>query len=36
VPVPNWVKNAIDCWTAAAQIEVGRLFREDARNSVES
>jgi site-specific recombinase XerD len=27
VPVPNWVKNAIDCWTAAAQIEAGRLFR---------
>jgi site-specific recombinase XerD len=27
VPVPNWVKQAVDHWTAAAHIAVGRLFR---------
>jgi site-specific recombinase XerD len=27
VPVPDWVKAAIDCWTTAAKIESGRLFR---------
>ena len=27
VPVPAWVKNAIDGWTAAAQITEGRIFR---------
>jgi integrase len=27
VPVPNWVKSAIDRWTAAAQLDAGRLFR---------
>jgi hypothetical protein len=25
--VPAWVKNAIDAWTAAAQITEGRIFR---------
>jgi site-specific recombinase XerD len=27
VPVPAWVKNAIDVWRAAAQITEGRIFR---------
>ena len=27
VPVPAWVKNAIDIWTAPAQISEGRIFR---------
>ena len=27
VPVPNWVKTAIDSWTTAAQIKEGRIFR---------
>ena len=27
VPVPAWVKNAIDAWTAAAQITAGPIFR---------
>jgi site-specific recombinase XerD len=27
VPVPGWVKTAVDCWTAAAKITDGRLFR---------
>src|SRR5215831_2717276 len=27
VPVPAWVKNAIDVWVAAAQITGGRIFR---------
>jgi len=27
VPVPAWVKNAIDVWTAAAEIREGRIFR---------
>ena len=27
VPVPAWVKNAIDAWTAAAEITEGRIFR---------
>jgi integrase len=27
VPVPDWVKQAIDVWIAAAQISSGRLFR---------
>jgi len=27
VPVPNWVKTAIDQWTLAARIETGRLLR---------
>jgi site-specific recombinase XerD len=27
VPVPNWVKHAVDRWTEAAHIESGSLFR---------
>ena len=27
VPVPAWVKNAIDVWVAAAQVTDGRIFR---------
>ena len=27
VPVPAWVKNAIDAWTTAAQISEGSIFR---------
>jgi site-specific recombinase XerD len=27
VPVPAWVKSAIDCWMAASKIRSGRLFR---------
>jgi site-specific recombinase XerD len=27
VPVPTWVKSAIDRWTAAANIRTGKLFR---------
>jgi site-specific recombinase XerD len=27
VPVPDWVKVAVDCWTAAAQVTDGRVFR---------
>jgi site-specific recombinase XerD len=27
VPVPGWVKSAIDVWTTAAEIAAGRLFR---------
>ncbi len=27
VPVPAWVKNAIEAWTEAAQISEGRMFR---------
>ena len=27
VPVPGWVKTAIDCWTTAAQVTSGRIFR---------
>src|SRR5512138_1790587 len=27
VPVPDWVKIAVDCWTAAAQVTDGRIFR---------
>src|SRR5947199_3852727 len=27
VPVPRWVKNALDVWTEAAQITQGRVFR---------
>lgn len=27
VPVPGWVKSAIDVWTAAAEITTGPLFR---------
>jgi site-specific recombinase XerD len=27
VPVPEWVKVAVDCWTTAAQVTDGRIFR---------
>jgi integrase len=27
VPIPKWVKNAVDVWTAAAHITDGRIFR---------
>ena len=27
VPIPLWVKKAIDAWTEAAQITEGRVFR---------
>jgi site-specific recombinase XerD len=27
VPVPVWVKRAVDCWTAAAEITAGTVFR---------
>jgi site-specific recombinase XerD len=27
VPVPEWVKKAIDCWTTAAHVSSGRIFR---------
>jgi len=27
VPVPDWVKSAVDVWVVAAQIKDGRLFR---------
>ena len=28
VPMPQWVKNAIDCWTASAGIASGPIFRQ--------
>jgi integrase len=31
VPVPAWVKNAIDVWRAAAQVTQGRIFRSIAK-----
>ena len=31
VPVPAWVKNAIDVWRAAAQVAQGRIFRSIAK-----
>jgi integrase len=27
VPIPPWVKNAVDVWTAAVNITAGRIFR---------
>jgi hypothetical protein len=27
VPIPQWVKSAVDAWTAAAAIVGGRIFR---------
>jgi integrase len=27
VPVPTWVKNAVDCWAASAGLSIGRVFR---------
>jgi site-specific recombinase XerD len=32
VPVPEWVKNAIDAWTTAAGISEGLLFRSIRKN----
>jgi integrase len=34
VPVPLWVKTAIDSWSAAASIRDGRLFRAIRKNGV--
>jgi integrase len=34
VPVPRWVKDAIDAWRAAAGIDEGRLFRAIRKNGV--
>ena len=31
VPIPNWVKAALDQWTAAAGVREGRIFRAVAR-----
>lgn len=27
VPIPGWVKKVVDCWTTAAKVNDGRLFR---------
>lgn len=27
VPVPDWVKAAVDCWTTAAKVTDARIFR---------
>jgi site-specific recombinase XerD len=32
VPVPDWVKQAVDQWTGAAGVQTGRVFRCVARN----
>jgi integrase len=32
VPVPPWVKTAIDGWTGASEIREGRLFRAIRKN----
>ena len=32
VPVPDWVKRAVDHWLHAARVETGRVFRCVARN----
>jgi site-specific recombinase XerC len=32
VPVPSWVKSAIDGWTSAAEIGEGKLFRAIRKN----
>jgi site-specific recombinase XerD len=32
VPVPAWVKTAVDCWTESAPIANGRLFRSIRKN----
>src|SRR6266853_3922078 len=31
VPIPNWVKSALDQWTVAAGVREGRIFRAVAR-----
>jgi len=35
VPVPAWVKNAIDAWTAVASISEGRIFRSIPKGAKE-
>jgi site-specific recombinase XerD len=32
VPMPNWVKGAVDKWTAAAEVADGRIFRAVSRH----
>ena len=32
VPMPIWVKNAVDRWTLAAKVEEGRIFRAVSRH----
>jgi hypothetical protein len=27
IPVPGWVKSAVDAWTGAAKLQDGTLFR---------
>ena len=34
VPIPEWVKAALDVWTAAAGVTEGRIFRAVARSKV--
>ena len=34
VPVPEWVKSAIDAWTNATGVKEGRLFRSIRKNGV--
>jgi site-specific recombinase XerC len=31
VPMPLWVKAAVDCWTSAASVTSGRIFRAISR-----
>jgi site-specific recombinase XerD len=33
VPMPNWVKRAVDKWTVAAQVTDGRIFRAVSRHN---
>jgi integrase len=32
IPIPTWVKTALDGWTAAASISAGRVFRAISKN----
>jgi site-specific recombinase XerD len=32
VPMPNWVKEAVDCWMTAARVGTGRIFRAVSRH----
>jgi site-specific recombinase XerD len=32
VPMPNWVRDAVDKWTTAAQVTDGRIFRAVSRH----
>ena len=34
IPIPEWVKKALDGWTAAAGISAGRVFRAISKNGV--